>query len=177
VAMGYNKYIKKNLIIPIALGLLLCSFSIAHRYYFSLTELKVNTPKKRIELSCKLFTDDVEDALFKLNHQKVDLSTSEKNKTVQLQVETYLHERFKIVINGTNTPLHFIGFEVENDVTWFYLESAINLKAGDPVKLTIHNSLLYDFLPDQTNLVHVTYNTKEQTEKLVNPEKEVVFQF
>jgi len=175
--MGYSKYIKKNLIIPTGLGLLLLvySFTIAHRYYFSLSELKVDTQKKSLELSCKLFTDDVTDALFKLNHNKVDLGSSEKNKTVQLQVETYLHERFKIMINGISTPLHLIGFEVENEVTWFYLESTISVKAASPVKLNVSNSLLYDFLPDQTNLIHVTWNEKEQTEKLVNPDKEVEF--
>ena len=177
--MGYNKYIKKNLILPtgFVVLLLLGSFAISHRYYFSLSEMKVDTQKKSLELSCKLFTDDVEDALFKLNHSKVDLANSEKNKQVQLQVETYLHERFKIVINGVPVSLHFIGFEVENDVTWFYLESALTSKISGAVKVKLMNSLLYDFLPDQTNLTHVTWNEKEQTEKLVNPEKEVEFGF
>mgnify|MGYP000958380453 CR=1 FL=1 len=177
--MGYSKYIKKNLILPTGLGvlLLLGSFTISHRYYFSLSEMKVDTQKKSVELSCKLFTDDVEDALFKLNHSKVDLASSEKNKQVQLQVETYLHERFKIMINGSPVSLHLIGFEVENDVVWFYLESTLTSKASGTAKIKITNSLLYDFLPDQTNLVHITYNDKEQTEKLVNPEKEVEFVF
>lgn len=177
--MGYSKYIKKNLILPTGLGvlLLLVSFTISHRYYFSLSEMKVDTQKKSLELSCKLFTDDIEDALFKLNHSKVDLASSEKNKQVQLQVETYLHERFKTVINGIPISLHLIGFEVENDVTWFYLESTFISKISGTAKIKITNSLLYDFLPDQTNLVHVTYNDKEQTEKLVNPEKEVEFVF
>lgn len=177
--MGYNKYIKKNRILPAGFGvlLLLCSFSIGHRYYFSLSEMKVDTQKRSIELSCKLFTDDIEEALFKLNHSKVDLAGSEKNKLVQQQVERYLHERFKTVINGVPVSFHLIGFEVENDVTWFYMESALISKASGSVKIKVTNSLLYDFIPDQTNLTHVTCNDKEQTEKLVNPEKELEFVF
>ena len=177
--MGSNKYIKKKLIFPIGLGLLLFlfSFNIFHRYYFSLTEIKANTQKKSFEVSCKLFTDDIEEALLKLNHSKVDLGSSEKNKAVQLQIENYLHERFKIVINGNPVSPHLIGFEVENDVTWFYMESTITSNSKNPVKIKITNSLLYDFIPDQTNITHITWNEKEQTEKLVNPDKEVEFVF
>ena len=177
--MGYNKYRKKKLIFPIGfvLVLLFYAFTISHRYYFSLSEIKVDTKKKSLELSCKLFTDDIEDALLKLNHIKVDLGSSEKNKLVQQQVEKYLHERFKIVINGIPVVPHLIGFEAENEVTWFYLESTLNSKPTNPVKIKITNSLLYDFLPDQTNLVHLTCDEKEQTEKLTNPDKNILFAF
>jgi hypothetical protein len=177
--MNYNKYSKKKLIFPTGLGVLLlfCSLTIAHRYYFSLSELKVDTKKKSLEISCKLFTDDMEDALLKLNHSKVDLATSSKNQAVLAQVENYLHERFKIVINGNPIPTHLIGFEAENEVTWFYLEGTVNVKALVPVKIKISNSLLYDFIPEQTNLLHFTWNDQERTEKLVNPDKEVGFEF
>lgn len=150
---------------------------VTHRYYFSLSEMKVDTQKKSLELSCKLFTDDIEDALLKLNHSKVDLGSSEKNTVVLQQAEKYLHERFKVMINGSPVSLHLLGFEVENDVTWFYLESTLSIKPTGPVRIKISNSLLYDFIADQTNLVHVMLNEKEQTEKQVNPEKEVEFVF
>jgi hypothetical protein len=137
----------------------------------------VNTQKKNVELSCKLFTDDVEDALFKLNHSKVDLGKSQENKAVQAQVAKYLHERLNIVINGIPSKLLFVGFETENDVTWFYLEGNVNVGKAAPVKMKITNSLLYDFLPDQTNVMQVICDDKENTGKLVNPEKEVEFTF
>jgi hypothetical protein len=177
--MKHNKYSKKKLIFPMGLGLLLlfCSLAVVHRYYFSLSELKVDTKKKSLELSCKLFTDDIEDALLKLNHNKVDLATSEKNSAVQIQVEHYLHERFKIVINGIPIETHLIGFEAENEVTWFYLEGTVNTKTPAPVNIKISNSLLYDFIPEQTNLLHFTWNDQERTEKLTNPDKEVGFAF
>lgn len=177
--MKYNKYTVFFLIFPALWGLqFLCSSSeIAHRYYFSLSEIKINQEKKTLELSSKLFTDDVEDALLKLNHHKVDLGSSENNKEVQKQVSSYLHERFKISINGIPCNLELIGFETENDVTWFYLEAKVSVGKKAPLKMNVSNSLLYDFLPDQTNVMHVIYNEKEGTEKLVNPEKEVVFTF
>lgn len=126
-----------------------------------------------MEISCKLFTDDVEDALLKLNHSKVDLARSSENKVAREQVIKYLHERLQIVINGIAVKPELLGFETENDVTWFYLESAVNVGKGVPVKLHIKNSLLYDYLPEQTNLIQVIWNAQERTERLVNPEKDV----
>jgi hypothetical protein len=130
-----------------------------------------------MEISCKLFTDDIEDALLKLNHSKVDLARSEENKFVRSQVLSYLHERLQIVINGTLCKTDLVGFETENDITWFYLEAKVNVNTASPVKMKISNSLLYDFLPDQTNIMQVTWNEEERTEKLVNPEREASLSF
>ncbi len=162
-----------------AIGLifLCCSYSKAHRYYFSLTEIKITTAKPTIELSCKLFTDDVEDALLKLTHRKMDLMASQENKTVQQQVNNYFQERIRMEVNNVPCKIGLIGFETENDVTWFYLEAdAVAVKTAH-AKIKITNTLLYDFLEDQTNVMSVRWNEKERTEKLVNPEKEIVFEF
>ncbi len=137
----------------------------------------MDTKKKNLELSCKLFTDDIEEALLKLNHHKVDLGSPEKNNGIQKEVESYLHERFKILINGIAIKPNLIGFEVENEVTWFYLEASVNVKTPAQAKIDISNSLLYDFIPEQTNIIHFTWNDKEQTEKLTNPDKGVKFEF
>ena len=157
--------------------LLSSSFKKAHRYYFSFSEIKLNQAKKTVEFSFKLFTDDVEDALFKLNHNKVNLAVSENSKGVQKQVSDYLHERFKIVINGLPANLELIGFETENDICWFYLESKAGIEKAGQAKIKITNTLLYDFLPEQTNIMHLIWNEQERTEKLTNPAREVEVTF
>lgn len=153
--MKYNKYTVFFLIFPTLLGLLvLCSsFKFRHRYYFSLTEVKVNTDKKTLELSSKLFTDDIEDALLKRVHRKIDLANSKDNPILQKEVMDYLHERLKISINGIPVLLEWVGFETENDITWIYLEAKVNVDKKAAVKMKITNTVLYDFLPDQTNVI------------------------
>ncbi len=177
--MKHNKFTIYFTIFPIVLflGIFLYSFVNAHRYYFSLSEIKADSRKKSVELSCKLFTDDIEDALLKINHIKVNLGSSEKNATVQQYISSYFYERFQISINGLPLKLDLIGFETENDVTWFYFESKLNVPAASPVKIKVTNALLYNFLPEQTNMMHFLWNDKERTEKLVNPDKEVIFEF
>lgn len=177
--MKHNKYTVFFLIFPTVFVLLfLCSSLVpVHKFYFSLSEIRANTKKRTIEISCKLFTDDVEDALFKLNHRKIDLAMSGENKTARELVDSYLHERLHIVINGTPCKLELIGFETENDICWFYLESHLNTIPAAPVKMKIRNALLFDFLPDQTNVMQVIWNEQERTERVVNPEREVEVAF
>lgn len=179
LTMKYNKFTIYFAIIPTLLcsGILFSSFGNVHKYYFSLSEIKADTRKENVEISCKLFTDDIEDALLKIDHKAVDLERSEKNETVQQLVSAYFYERFKISINGVPLKLDFVGFETENDVTWFYLEAKLKCTVKSAVKIKVTNMLLYDFLPEQTNLINFIWNDKDRIEKLVNPDKEMLFEF
>ena len=168
---------KYLLIIPVAIYLfMITAVSVtSHPFYFSVSAIKINAPKKSIEISCKLFTDDLENALLQLNKNKIDLASSIKDNKVKVILFGYLSERFKIWINGIPLTLNFVGFEVENDVTWCYLEGESPLNLLNNMKLK--NMLLYDFLPDQTNLVQFEYGETAITEKLSNPDKELNFEF
>jgi hypothetical protein len=147
----------------------------SHPFYFSLSSIKIDASQKKIEISCKLFTDDLESALIKLNKYKGDLATSSKDNEVNTVLYNYLSERFKIWINGKQVLLKFVGFEVENEITWCYLEADVNLKPVN--KMNLMNSLLYDFLPDQTNLVQFDCQKINTTERINNPDKEINFNF
>ncbi|MEO6904289.1 MAG: DUF6702 family protein [Bacteroidia bacterium] len=147
----------------------------SHPFYFSLSEIKINVPQKRMEISCKLFTDDLENALDQLNKHKIDLATSTKDNKVNAVLYSYLSERFKIWINGKPIILKFVGFEVENEVTWCYLETDVDIKPTN--KMNLMNSLLYDFLPDQTNLVEFECQKINTTERVNKPDKEINFNF
>src|SRR3954465_2342312 len=89
----------------------------AHRFYLSLTEIRIDSKKQTLDVSCKLFTDDLEDALLKKYGKKFDLATSSKNKEVQALVNKYINENFKVNVGGKLQTLAFVGFETETDAT------------------------------------------------------------
>ena len=61
-------------------------------------------------------------------------------------------------------PLQFVGFELEGDVTWVYIEAPMN---SSKIKtLTITNTLLCDLTQEQTNLMQINWNGKDFSEKL-----------
>jgi len=162
----------KFITILIVLSLQICSFAPAHKYYFSLTEIKANTFSKTISVSAKLFIDDLESALQKTNNVKFDLSKSTENKAVQNAVFNYMNKHLQIYLDGKIVPLNLVGFEIENEVVWIYLESKLNNKEFKCTKII--NSILYDFSADQSNLVQFKWNNKNFTEKLTYPNKELI---
>ncbi len=162
----------KLLTILIVLSLQIYSFAPAHKYYFSLTEIKSNTFSKTLSVSSKLFIDDLENALQKANKIKFDLSKSTDNKEVQNAVFNYINSHLQIYLDGKMVPLNLVGFEIENEVVWIYLESTLNKKEFKTTKII--NSILYDFSADQTNLVQFKWNNNNYTEKLTYPNKELI---
>lgn len=164
------KYLNSHRFVLI-IALAFFSFAPAHKYYFSLTEIKANTFNKTITVSAKLFIDDLEITLNKDNNIKYDLTKSTEDKSVQKDLFNYMIKHFQINLNDKIVALNFVGFETENDVVWIYLESKLTEKDFKEVKIT--NSILYDFSSDQTNLIQFKWNNKNFTEKLSYPNKEV----
>jgi len=162
----------KFLTILIVLSLQIYSFAPVHKYYFSLTEIKANTASKTLSVSSKLFIDDLESALQKTNNIKFDLSKSTDNKVVQDAVFNYINSHLQIYLDGKMVPLNLVGFEIENEVVWIYLESKLNNKEFKSTQII--NTILYDFSADQTNLVQFNWNNKNYSEKLSYPNKELI---
>jgi len=149
-------------------------FSSFHPYYVSVTEIKYNTQEKTWQISCRVFTDNLESALEKIYKKQVDLLHPKDKKETESLVADYLSKHLKLKINGKIQAPAFIGYEKEEEAVWCYMEVK---NAEAPRSLTIENTLLYDYLSQQMNMVHVEANSKNQSSKVTNPEKELVFDF
>ncbi len=153
---------------------MLTAYIPVHRYYFSLSEVRVDTKKKTFNISCKMFTDDLELVLNKIHHRKIDLANSTQNAEIKTLLNNYITEHFKITVAGKPLKLIFLGYENEVDATWCYLEiPKFNLKG----KIIIVNDLLFEHFPGQTNIIQFYWDQINKSQKLVNPEKEAVFEF
>jgi hypothetical protein len=145
-----------------------------HRYYLGLTEVHINTKEHTLDVSIKLFIDDLETELKKNSGKKTDLLSSQKNKEAEQLLYAYLEKNFRINVGGKLQKLQFVGFEVESDVVWCYLEVK---DFKDKGTVAIYNALLYESFPEQSNLINVYWNDVSKSAKLSNPEKMVDFVF
>lgn len=134
--------------------------------------MRIDSLNRSVNVSCKLFTDDLQDALYRINKVPIDLKVTNENQNKML--EKYIKERFKLTIGNKAIPLNFIGYEIEEEATWCYFEYS-NIESFG--KIVIINTLLYDFIPYQTNMIHCYYNTHRKSYKLDNPDKVAVFEF
>lgn len=159
--------------------LLLCTGGIAwkpapHPFFISVTEINHNAAGKTVEVSCKIFTDDLEGALKKSLHATVDLSSATQVERAGALVNQYVQQHLRLAANGKVLPLTFIGFEREAESVYCYFEGA-----GVPTlkKLDVTTSLLQDFTQEQINIIHATAGGLRKSIKLNYPATGASFQF
>lgn len=145
-----------------------------HPLYVSVTEINHNASDKTLEISCKIFTDDLEKTLSNINHKKVDLFTPKDKAETDKQVADYVQKRLAILLDGKSVALEFVGFERENDAIWSYFQAAVGTA---PKKIDIKNNILYEAYEKQLNLMHVTVGGKRKSTRLNYPDTDAKFEF
>ncbi len=148
--------------------------SARHPFFISVTTLSHNVKDKSLNITCKLFTNDIEDALRKLNTKKIDLINGSNKAELNTLLHNYIKSRLLITINGKASWLNWIGFEQEAEAIWCYLEIK-NVNACQ--QINIENTLLYDFIKEQTNICQIEINGKTKSAKVSYPDKQLIFQF
>ncbi len=154
--------------------LIFFSLSMAHPFYLSVCDLKYNMASKKLEGTVKMFSNDLEEALKRLEQKPVDLINS-KNKTETLALlNTYLKDRLNFREKDQAIPYTLLGYEIEEESIWIYLETQV---CPQPKSLNIENGILYDFLKEQMNIVNLEIAGVKKSWKLNFPEKRVLFEF
>ena len=156
---------KKQLLLLFAV-LFLSSFS-AHKFYVSVTQIDYVPSKKRIEITSRIFIDDLEKGLNKRFNKKVNLTSTKELPEAEELIKSYLKEKIKISINKKQQNIEFLAREVEGDVLILYTKIAISKKINT---FEIYNSLLTEVYSDQQNIVHTNINSNKKSILLTNTE-------
>lgn len=122
-----------------------------HAFYVSITELAVKNDT--LQISLRLFTDDLEMALKERNEQAVflnDPATAPKNF---IYIRDYVNDLFTVSNAAKKDRIEWLGHEFEDDVCWVYGQVAL-----DPEQklLYVKNEVLMDIHEAQQNIIHFT---------------------
>ena len=145
-----------------------------HPVYVSVTSIEFNEKQQILEVSCKLFIDDMEKFLKGRSGRKIDLLHPVQDGKTDSLLSTYLSAHLSLQVNGSSAPLKYAGFEPDGDVIYVYLE-ADEIKGVN--RLEVKNSILYDYKPGQVSVINVKVGDSKQGKKLLNPEDTAVFLF
>ena len=145
-----------------------------HPFYLSVTDLEFNMNERRLQGTVKMFTNDFEDALRRTTGKKLDLLRNADTNAVLSEVHKYLYARLALYGGKKKITWHLLGFENEEEATWFYLESGL---CDRPGTIRITNTILCDFLPQQMNIVHVRVGDEQKSAKVDCPENTLIFSF
>ena len=146
-----------------------------HPIFVSVTDMNYNQKDKTMEISCKIFTDDLETVLAKATGLKIDLFNPKDTALTGKQISNYISTHLILKIDGKPVHLNFIGFERELDAVWSYFE--ISQVGTAPKNIAVMNDLLYDNFKQQINLMHVTVAGNRKSTKLDNPDSSFNFSF
>lgn len=137
---------------------LLSSFG-AHKFYVSIYQVDFVPEKKRVEITARIFMDDLNLALEK--EFKIKTTLGEKSETTQdvELLKKYLAKHLRVFIDGKEKQVAFLSKEIDNNVVIVYMKIT-DIKKFNSFK--IHNNALLDLYPDQQNIIQTNfYNNKK----------------
>jgi len=166
--MKINKLLVFLIILP------LMSFTIAHKYYVSVTEVEYVKEQESIQIVTRIFIDDFEKMLRERYDESITLDIGKDETQIDAYIQKYLSSKLQITIDNTLQQFEFLGKEYEDDILFCYLEitdvSAIN-------NFEIVNQVLFDVFDDQQNLVKTKINSKRKSFMLIPQNDKGVLNF
>ncbi len=149
--------------IKVSLALFLWMAWWGHAFHISVTEILYKPEDKVVQVSVRLFLDDLELALrAETGNQALDIADKSNYDYLSEAVGKYVKKRLR-VSSKKPIPLTYLGFEYEEDVLWCYLESE-KVKKFEAIK--VENELLTEAFSDQENLVHFRRGGKVKSVRL-----------
>ena len=122
----------------------------AHVFYVSITRVKWNVEEARLDVSVRIFTDDLEEAIVAEGGPRLRLWTDQAREDRDRHVSAYLLSRLAFRVNGVDRELSWAGMEDALDAT----ACAVQITDVDRVEtIEVENRILIDMFDTQANVM------------------------
>ncbi|MDT4870815.1 hypothetical protein FQZ97_1059080 [compost metagenome] len=105
---------------------------------------------------------------------KTDLKKTEDAAQNTRLIGQYFSRHFRISVNGKPVTTDFLGFSIEGEAAWCFLEAK---GVSSVQKLEVNDRLLYASFKEQIHIFHLNINGKKKSTKINNPEAKALFEF
>jgi hypothetical protein len=136
-----------------------------HKYYMAIYQVDFVPQKKRIQVTSRIFVDDLNSALEKKFRVKSNIGFSQETPQEEANLKKYLAEKFIIKVNGVAKPMTYLSKELDANVMICYFRIPEISKINS---LEIENSLLMEWNSDQQNIIQANLNGEKQTVMLTS---------
>ncbi len=150
---------KKSAFVVVVLAIL---FVLAawHKFYLSVSQVDYNPKDKAVQITSRLFYDDLQKALQERYNKDIRVDETYPKDKLDEYIDTYIHKKLKISINGKETTLNYLGHGDEDDYVVCYIEIA---DIDSLSTIQIENTLLMDTFEKQKNIVHIRVGKLEKS--------------
>lgn len=153
--------------------LILLAFLWLHPIHISVMNIEFDQRAQSLEITQKVFIDDLEDVLEERHQLRLRLGTPNEHPRADELIEAYFHEHVWLKDeNGRRMKGMFLGKESDLESVWIYVEVT---QVTQLEELTVQNTLLMDWFTDQSNIVRFKYGDRMPTLRLTPARKRGVF--
>ena len=131
-----------------------------HKYYLSLTKIDYIKETKSIQITARIFIDDLEAALNKKYDKSFELDTNKELNNADEYINDYISKLLIIKINNNINSFNYLGKKYETDVVYLYAEIE-NISAIKSIE--VQNKILMDNFPDQKNIIKLNINDQKKS--------------
>ena len=136
-----------------------------HPLHVSVTEIKFDPKDKELEITVRIFLDDLEEAIRQDRKlPSLDITNPGTGLTTDQLVSTYLSTRLTTKVDNTTAAIKYLGHEIDGDaiVVYAYAPGVKKLKS-----IEVYHSTITEVYEDQSNLVHITLGEKTRSLRLM----------
>ena len=125
----------------------LSSFAM-HKFYVSIYQVNYNQKKQMLEITSRIFIDDLNDVLKAKYNQKTHIGEPNEKVEDVVLMKKYILDHFSVKINGQQKNVNYLSKELEGNVVICYY----NVKEISKIKnFEVQNTTLFDLNSDQQN--------------------------
>lgn len=136
-----------------------CSSFAVHKFYVSIYQINFNQDKKQVEITARIFYDDLNKALEKTNQVKTHIGLPQENVTDVKLMQDYIKNHFSVKINGKSKPLLFLSHEIETNIVICYFKITGITKVQN---IEVNSNALFEIDSEQQNIIQIKANNKKQ---------------
>ena len=131
-----------------------------HKFYVSIYQVNYAPNKKMIQITSRLFIDDVNDALEKKFKKRTNLALENETPDDEVLFKKYFAEKFIIKVNGVSKTLNLLSKDIDGNVVICYFSVKDISKISS---LAIENSALMELNDEQQNIIQANINGEKQS--------------
>ena len=164
--MMINKYPKYLAATLLVLALLLTSFSGAHKFYVSVTNVEYSEPDESLQIISRIFIDDLDNLLRTRYDFDARLATEDEPGDADRYIERYFNSKFRVFVNGEERAYTFLGKKYDKDLILCFIEVS-GVSRENLESVGVQNEILTDLFMEQKNLVHFKVLGKKRSVVLI----------
>ena len=130
--------------------------------------------KNEVQVSCRIFADDLENVLRKESHLPLDIVHPGNRGQMDSLIAGYISRHLGVKVDGKVLKLQYLGYKIEEEAAWCFL-SVTEVVGFRQVQ--VKDDILYLEHPNQINMVHVIRDGVRKSNKLDNPKAEMEVSF